>query len=54
VEADGGVVAAADDQLTFCDGLPAHPGDGGGVTLDAVVVHALVERAGHFRGVADQ
>ena len=54
VDADGGVVAAGDDDVADSDAVPPRPGHGGGVVAEQVAVDALVEGVGDFPAVSDQ
>ena len=54
VEVEGGVVAAADDQVPDRDALTPGSGHGGRVGGRSVAMDPRVERVGHFGGVAHQ
>src|SRR5260370_29270322 len=51
VDAEGGVVAAADDQIADAEAGSAGGGDGGGLGGGGVVAEAPVGRGGHLGGV---
>ena len=54
VDAHGGIVAPADDQIPHGDALSASRGDGGRISVDRSVVDAPVERVAHLGGVTHQ
>lgn len=51
---NGGVVAAADNQVPDRDALLPRDTDGGRLRVEGVMVDAVVERVGHFGCVAEQ